>query len=100
MNNICLSDINNKLDYIIQKIDLLEKKINSIENNLNNIDKKTEKIDTHIDFGLQVYNTIKTPLNFFTDKINQYIGSKVTKLPELNYNNMNNNMNDNIDDVD
>lgn len=96
MNNISLSEINNKLNHIINKIDSLETKINYIE-------KKTEKIDHHLNFGAQVYNAIKTPLNFFTDKVNAYIGSNVRKLPELNYleNNIENNIenNDNIENI-
>lgn len=90
MNGTSLSEINNKLEYIIQKLDSLETKITNIEENLNIIDKKTEKIDFHLDFGVKVYDSLKTPLNFFSDKVNNYIGKKTIKLPEIDYHNNNN----------
>lgn len=57
-----------KLD---EKLDKLEKKIDCILEILETkVSKECEKMSTHIDFIDKVYEKVKNPLNFITNKIN------------------------------
>lgn len=75
---ILLNNINKKLYELIIKID-------DIDNRLKIIDERTSKVDYHVDFTVEVYNTVKKPMNFFTNALNKYIGISSIKLPELNH---------------
>lgn len=76
-----LNNINNRLDVI-------DKRIEKIENKLNGIDKSTSNMDSHIQFVENVYDKIKQPLAYATNKINYFISNNSsnyneTNLPEL-----------------
>ena len=90
---ILLNNINNKLDSIIQKIDNIENRLNNMEIYNKDLEEKINKFDYHVDFTVQVYNTVKKPMDFFTNTLNKYIGISPIKLPELNY--INNNITNN-----
>jgi uncharacterized protein YoxC len=80
---------NNTINNLIIKIENLENKLSelnsSVENNHKIINERTDKMNYHIDFTVQVYNTVKKPMDFFTNIINKYMGINSIKLPELNY---------------
>ena len=44
-----------------------------------NLEKTQDKMDTHIDFIENVYENVKHPLNFVTNKINNYISNEEPK---------------------
>ena len=67
-NNILLllENINNRLTIIEDKIDELKKHQDDIKDTSN-------KMDKHIDFIEKVYENVKTPLNYISNKINKSI---------------------------
>ncbi len=77
------NEINNRLDKIDNKIDELNEinnRLDKIEIQLNiinekqyDIDKSTKNMDNHIQFIENVYDKIKKPLAFATNKINNLI---------------------------
>lgn len=78
---------NDKLDIIIEKLNSLEQQLFSIKNDLNKIANKSNDIENncskmkeHIDFVESVYETVKEPLNFFTNKFYYYIGNEITTI--------------------
>jgi archaellum component FlaC len=80
---ILLNNINNRLDTIDERLE-------KIENKLNGIDKSTSNMDNHIQFVENVYDKIKQPLAYATNKINYFISSNDnnnslnnSNLPEL-----------------
>ena len=64
-NNILLllENINNRLTVIEDKIDELKRKQDDITNSSN-------KMDKHIDFIETVYENVKHPLNYISQKFN------------------------------
>jgi chromosome segregation ATPase len=91
MNTLLISikNLNEKIDNLIIKVNNIENKINGLSDNIEThndiIDERTSKLDYHVDFTVQVYNTVKKPMDFFTNTLNKYIGVSPIKLPELNY---------------
>ena len=77
---ILFNNINNRLD-------LIDERLKNIENKLNGIDKSTSNMDSHIQFVENVYDKIKQPLAYSTNKINYFISSNESlnnsNLPEL-----------------
>jgi hypothetical protein len=61
------------MEEIITILNDINKKLDRIEERLINLEKIEEKMDTHIDFIEEVYNNIKHPLNYVTNKINNYL---------------------------
>ncbi len=76
---ILLNKINNRLDTIDERLE-------KIENKLNGIDKSTTNMDNHIHFVENVYDKIKQPLTYATNKINYFMNNSLennSNLPEL-----------------
>ncbi len=75
-----------KKEINIQFLNLLNeinKKLDRIEDRLIKLESTQNKMDTHIDFIEDVYENIKHPLNYVTNKVNnylQYSGSNVLPL--------------------
>jgi archaellum component FlaC len=66
---ICmLNEINSRLDKI-------EIKLQNIENKQDDINKSTTLMDTHIQFVENVYDKIKQPLAYATNKISYFMNS-------------------------
>ena len=89
-----LENINQTLLNIEKKIDNLENRLEKIEENYNKINKQLneevlnecKKMGSHIDFVENVYENVKHPLGYITNKINNVIkGSNEEKKYELTY---------------
>jgi hypothetical protein len=68
-----MNDINQKLDIIINKLDKLEERLNIIEGKQESISIGTDNMNNHINFINNVYDNVKRPLSYVTNKINNYI---------------------------
>ncbi len=64
------SDINNKIISLLNEINI---KIDRIEERLIKLENSQNKMDTHIDFIENIYENIKNPLNYVTNKVNNYL---------------------------
>lgn len=81
------------MEIVLKKLDEIEKKINLLDDKINNLNSKIdidianncEKMGNHIDFIENVYNKLKYPLEFVSNKIS----FKKEKLPEINHKNKN-----------
>jgi hypothetical protein len=60
---------------IINLLNEINKKLDRIEERLIKLEKTQDKMDTHIDFIEDVYENIKHPLNYVTNKMNNYLQS-------------------------
>lgn len=70
---IILGDNIKKID---EKMDKLENKINKLEKNINNeVLDECKKMGSHIDFVENVYENVKHPLGFISNKIKLFIGN-------------------------
>jgi hypothetical protein len=65
--------------YIINILNEINKKLDRIEERLIKLERTQDKMDTHIDFIENVYENVKHPLNFVTNKINNYISNEEPK---------------------
>ncbi len=74
-------DINLKIISILNDIN---KKLDRIEERLIQLEKTQNKMDTHIDFIEDIYDNIKHPLNYVTNKINNYLQYTDSNNLELN----------------
>jgi hypothetical protein len=74
-------DVNIKLLSILNDIN---KKLDRIEERLIKLEKTQDKMDTHIDFIEDVYDNIKHPLNYVTNKVNNYLQLSNSNNLELN----------------
>ena len=70
--------------YIINILNEINKKLDRIEERLINLEKTQDKMDTHIDFIEDVYDNIKHPLNYVTNKVNNYLQLSRSNNLELN----------------
>ncbi len=59
--------------YIINILNEINKKLDRIEERLITLEKTQDKMDTHIDFIEHVYDNVKHPLNYLTNKVNNYL---------------------------
>jgi len=64
---------NEILNQILQEIQELKKEVNEIKNTLNvDIKENCQKMGGHIAFVENVYDTVKTPLSYISNKIGGY----------------------------
>lgn len=82
-NNI--TRIEEKLDIILQKMDT-------------NIIKNCDKMGDHIDFVNNVYDTVKVPLHYISNKVQKIIGGESQTFQYENRNTINNKIEDSNDD--
>ncbi len=61
------------MDDIITILNEINKKLDRIEERLITLEKTQDKMDTHIDFIEHVYDNVKHPLNYLTNKVNNYL---------------------------
>jgi archaellum component FlaC len=71
------------LNNIIERLDKIEEKIDNLEHKQNKIETNTEKMDNHIQFVENVYDKVKQPLLYVSNKVNSYIGLSHVNLPEI-----------------
>ncbi len=65
------NDIDFKL--IINILNNINNKLDKIEERLIKIEGSQNKMDTHIDFIEDIYDNVKHPLNYITNKVNNYL---------------------------
>ena len=76
-------EIKNKLDSLEYKLIDLEVKLNKITELLeNDVKPNCNKMSSHIDFVDNVYETVKSPLNFMCNKVNVLSGSENNSLTD------------------
>ena len=76
-----MDNISNKLDDIIKRLETIEKKLNIINDS-------TSHMDNHIQFVENVYDKIKQPLAYATNKINYLMNPTInnnSNLPIVNH---------------
>jgi archaellum component FlaC len=78
-----MEDILIILDKIDKRLELLEDKINKIESYQSNIYNNTYKMEQHINFVEDIYDKVKKPLVYATNKINSYISGPQININEL-----------------
>jgi hypothetical protein len=86
MDNILkmLNEINNNLNILNNRIEILENKIDIIYQKQINIDLNTHKMSSHVDFVEDVYEKVRNPLGFLTNRLNNMLGSNnEINFPEL-----------------
>lgn len=73
---------------ILNRIDELEKNImlrlDQIQKQLDDINKSAKNMDIHIDFIEATYETLKTPLNFIKNKVDNLMGKSTPQLKDKN----------------
>ncbi len=74
---LILINILNRLERIEEKIDSIEKKQNDIQNS-------TSHMDNHIQFIENVYDKVKQPLAYATNKLNNLMSYNQGKPSEIN----------------
>lgn len=75
------------LELILDKLNNIEKKLEQIENDLkdinykidNNLINNCEKMGSHVDFVENVYNTVRSPLQYISNSITM----KNSVLPQI-----------------
>lgn len=69
------SCIRNEIVNLKNKMELIEEKLNTILQKMdNNIIKNCDKMGHHIDFVNNVYDTVKVPLHYISNKVQKIIG--------------------------
>lgn len=76
-----LFEINQKFDIILNKIDNLENKINNLHNKFYDLNQKIDsdviieckKMGSHINFVENVYDNVKQPLGYISNKVKSLI---------------------------
>ena len=72
-------EIKSKLDSLEYKLIDLEVKLNKILELLeNDVKPNCNKMSSHIDFVDNVYETVKSPLDFICNKVNKLSGSEIS----------------------
>ena len=65
-----LLNINNNLELLNNRVKILEDKIDNLDNKINSeILQECKKMGSHIDFVENVYDNVKHPLGYITNKI-------------------------------
>ena len=76
-------EIKSKLDSLEYKLIDLEVKLNKIIELIeNDVKPNCNKMSSHIDFVDNVYDTVKSPLNFMCNKINVLSGNESNSLTD------------------
>ena len=76
-------EIKNKLDSLEYKLIDLEVKLNKITELLeNDVKPNCNKMSSHIDFVDNVYDTVKSPLDFICSKVNVLSGKETYSLTD------------------
>jgi hypothetical protein len=71
------SCIRNEIVILKSKIERMEEKLDAILQKMDtNIIKNCDKMGEHIDFVNNVYDTVKVPLHYISDKMQKIIGGK------------------------
>lgn len=78
--NISNSDIYIDFHDINSRLDNLEIKIQQLIQISSDNHKSSQKLNDHIDFVEHTYDTLKTPLNYITHKINNFISTDNTSM--------------------
>lgn len=66
-----------------EKIDIINNKLKEKEKRIENIELSCNKLNNHIDFIEETYSTLRTPLDFVKNKVENYLGYDNKKLPQL-----------------
>lgn len=78
-----MSAIEEQLKRIEEKIEKLNEKLCGLDAFIrNNLAKDCSKMSEHIDFVDQVYDTVRTPLNYICNNINYVLGDSTNNMPE------------------
>ena len=67
-----LEEIENKIDAIRCEIDALSKKLDTVLEKLHMNTEECAKMGNHINFVEGIYDSLKSPLNYICDKVNNY----------------------------
>ena len=62
-------DINIKLKTLQDKLDNLSEMVSQLNENINKLTNTCGRMDDHISFVEATYETLKTPLNFISNKV-------------------------------
>ncbi len=68
-----LENIEKRLDNIENRLENIENDIHNINHKMNGIEVNTNMMGSHIHFVEDVYERVKKPLNYLTNKINNMI---------------------------
>lgn len=63
-----------EINEIKERLILIEVKLDKLLNIQDNIVKSNERLNTHIDFIEDTYSTLKTPLDFISNKFTRLTG--------------------------
>lgn len=75
-----LTNVEDKLNELLNKIDNIEIKIDKIINQNDKISSETCRMDSHVSFVEDIYDKVKSPFHFTMNTI-----SKITRLNTFNY---------------
>ena len=80
--------------HIDERFDRLEKLILELTGTINKQSESCKKMDTHIDFIEGTYETLRSPLDFVTSKVNRLRGvEEDSNLPEIQISDTNRKLN-------
>jgi hypothetical protein len=68
-----MEKLDEKMDKIIQKLEIMDKKMDELLLIDKNIGNNCDKMAEHIDFVNEVYENVKTPLHYISNKINSML---------------------------
>jgi archaellum component FlaC len=68
---------------LLDKLNLIDAKLNNVEKRLDDIQGSCQKMDDHISFVDNTYETLRSPLDYFREKINQISGGNSDPLPRI-----------------
>ena len=77
-NNLHLIKICEKLDKLQQSVNQLQKDVEILKNNNKSISYNCEKMNNHINFIENIYENVKSPLEYLCNKIYYLMGSNNT----------------------
>lgn len=78
-----MSSIEERLKRIEEQIEKLNKKMEGLDTFIrHNLAKDCSKMSEHIDFVDQVYETVRSPLNYICNNINYVLGDSSQNMPE------------------
>ena len=72
-----LAELSNRIQNMEQKLDIILQKLD------NNIIKNCDKMGDHIDFVNNVYETVKVPLHYISNKIHKIVNPLSALAPTL-----------------
>lgn len=71
------------MEQIEKKLDTVLERLTRLEDRLNGIEGSCSGMDSHIGFIEGVYETLRSPLDYFTSQVNRWTGKESESLPEL-----------------